>query len=114
MKTIIRLLVLAFMLLPIKTSPTQTGAYNTISGLIWCEKRIDCIHEVGHKLDDDGRWISSSQDFQDAVINIGMDFQLNLTGPKETYAEIFRLSNGKKELMPERLRPFSLCSDLIV
>lgn len=98
----------------------QSGVYNTFSGLYWCDDRSACIHEIGHKLDHQNDWISQSEGFSDAVkifilseskkeqpsrylYNI---FRMRDFTMAELYAQIFALSDGKQENMPEVFRKF--------
>ena len=99
-----RILIIAvlFTFLPIRTNPKHHGLYNTFSGLIWCERYTDCVHEVGHKVDDEGGWISGTDEYRNTTEEMGLD----LWNEKETYAEIFELAQGKRELMPEQLQGF--------
>jgi hypothetical protein len=43
------------------------GLYDPYSGWIWCTTQTTCIHEVGHKLDDEAGWISQSKEFGETV-----------------------------------------------
>lgn len=43
------------------------GEYNTISGLIWCSDDWTCLHEIGHKMDHEGGWISQGDEFRKAL-----------------------------------------------
>ncbi len=93
-------IVLALIFLPIPLRG-ETGLYNIYSGLIYCQPS-SCVHEVGHKMDDLGGWVSGSDEFKKVVSDMGLD----LWNEKETYAEIFELADGKEENMPEQLREF--------
>ena len=118
-----------FVVLPIPPLGKR-GAYNTISEMIWCNNQSACIHEVGHKLDDEADWISHSNEFSLAVSafvwheiaehEITHPYVYKImkfpgifsyappwTDPNaELYASIFQWSEGKKENMPEIFRRF--------
>jgi hypothetical protein len=114
---ILCLIAMALLPFPLKG---QGGVYNTYSGLYWCERYDYCLHEIGHKLDQGSGWKSQTQDFRDAIrIFIGVESRLPNPSPFlrrifeypnftmiELYAQIFALSDGKRENMPEIFRPF--------
>jgi hypothetical protein len=126
------LLLLLYFLLPVHTS-RDYGVYNPLSGLMWCRYTWACIHEIGHKLDDRGGWISHTQKFNEAIyIFVASELIAHDTGSysyilantilrvpgsiggkfywwdrqSEIYATIFQSSDGKIEKMPEIFRPF--------
>jgi hypothetical protein len=69
MKSIALMIALALLVsiftLPVRAG-TAHGAYNTISRLYWCDTRAACFHEIGHKLDQEGGWISHTPEFDTA------------------------------------------------
>lgn len=111
--------------------PGKEGTYNKISGLIWCENERACVHEIGHKLDDEAGWISHSKEFS---LTVSAFVWLELSEKDtphpyvykimifpgvfrntpsfftddnaELYASLFEWSRGVSENMPELLRPF--------
>ena len=113
-------------------SLSANGAYNKISKTIWCSTKTACIHEVAHYLDDKNDYPSKTWQFSlalrmyindelrsDAASQIALDiykyqFQhhagiqnLYMSYPMgELYAEIFEMTKGKEELMPEQLKKF--------
>lgn len=129
-KLAIILFVLSWVFLPFPM-PGKEGNYNKVSGLIWCRTETTCIHEVGHKLDDEADWISHSKEFSLSV-SAFVWFELDadnephpfvykiMTFPgvfrntpsfwtddnAELYASLFEWAEGKEENMPELLRPF--------
>lgn len=128
-KNVFIVLVFLFLVIPFPM-PGMEGSYNKVSGLIWCKNDRACIHEVGHKLDDEGDWISHNLDFSLAVeVFIWYELSHNptphpfvykimahsgifewqgwFTDPQaELYASLFEWSGGVSENMPEALRPF--------
>lgn len=110
--------------------PQYDGMYNSISGLLWCRNERACTHEIGHKLDDEGRWVSHTEEFSLAVeaflwIELAhnetphpfvykimahsgvFEWQGWFVDPQaELYASLFEWSGGVSENMPELLRPF--------
>lgn len=113
-------LVIAFIaaLLPIPRTG-QHGAYNSFSGLFWCDTRSACLHEIGHAIDQQAGWISDSGSFRKAVevyvlagqdgISIRMVDKLLTTRQipsRELYASLFDWAGGKTENMPECFRQF--------
>ena len=122
------LLFIVFNIFPIP-SPNLDGKYNTFTGMIWCNNKIACYHEIGHKLDHENKWISRSYEFSLAVraylilemqeqhpsqlvyeiMRVPGLFEWNgyFSNPQaEVYATIFEFSNGNIEKMPERFREF--------
>lgn len=102
------------------------GAYNSVSGLLVCSGTSNCMHEIGHKLDDEAGWISSSHEFKMAV-QMYLYTSLRVESPNilsfrildtfgnrdifysqgaETYALIFQEADGKQYNMPEIFRRF--------
>ncbi len=45
----------------------QGGYYNSITNTIYCTDRESCIHEIGHKVDDENGWISETFEWKYAV-----------------------------------------------
>ena len=131
MKRIIVMSAFAFFMLS-PFSLTSDGAYNNITKTIYCNNYSSCVHEVGHKIDDANDYPSRTWQFSlavrmylndelksDSASQIALDifkfqFQhhdgirnINMNYPMgELYAEIFEMTEGKKELMPERLQRF--------
>lgn len=66
LRFLVPVLALAFLALPIPPSGYQ-GGYNPLSRQYLCSTRASCIHEIGHKLDQEGGWISHRKDFGFAV-----------------------------------------------
>lgn len=126
------LVFLAWLLLPIPL-PGQGGVYNPITELMWCSYYYGCLHEIGHKLDDDAGWISHTPEFSEAVyLFIGSELIAHdtnsqsyklahkiilqpgviswsgrwLDSQSEIYATIFAFSDGKRENMPYIFREF--------
>lgn len=60
------LISLVWMLLPIPM-PGDTGAFNVISGLVWCNSPWVCVHEQGHALDRSLGWPSQTKEFGNAL-----------------------------------------------
>lgn len=104
--------------------PGQNGAYNTLSGMLWCEEEINCYHEIAHKLDHTAGWVSGGDDFYNAL-QIYLFSELRLSEPEELaiallryaiqpqpkyeffrqenaeiYALIFEHAQGRRENMP--------------
>lgn len=95
--------------LPLLGYAGYTGMYNTVSGLIWCTSEKSCIHEVAHKLDDEGGWISETPEFErDVELLLGSDLERGFMNKHihEIYANLFAMAKGKEENMPELLRPY--------
>lgn len=117
---IIIIMAIAFLPIPIPL-PGYTGAYNSWSGLIWCSDRNSCLHEIGHKLDDSGGWISHDDDFEITVHRFMIteiaggnpnDLAMMLAtypiqfGREELYADIFLYSDDIKVNVPPEFRQF--------
>lgn len=113
------LCVLAMALTPLPLTG-QDGAYNTFSGLYWCANPVACLHEQGHKLDQQLGWPSQSEAFGDAV-KVFILAESNKPSPSlylyklfampewtksEIYANLFAWSGGDREKMPEIFREF--------
>lgn len=119
---------LFFLLAPIPFNGS-TGAFNTISGLFWCETEKDCLHEIGHKLDMESGWVSQSYTFGSTIeIYLTYNYMRSddpdplvysvlgsygflgkepfANSHAEMYAEIFEYSRGISENVPEILRQF--------
>lgn len=60
------LLVSSFTLLPLPFD-SDRGEYNTWTGMIWCTDHAACVHEVGHKLDQQAGWVSGSREYSYAI-----------------------------------------------
>lgn len=98
----------------------QDGVYNTLSRLYWCSSESSCLHERGHKLDQELGWISSSKEFSDAVkVYILSESKKDRPGEylykifgtpdftmPEIYAQIYSWSGGNPENMPKVFRKF--------
>lgn len=126
------IIVLAFLVLPIPL-PGKNGAYNAFSNLYWCSDEYSCLHEKAHQMDRNQNWISHS----DAWINelhlyVLVQSRIDKTNPyvieilssfldyhykfyyifndpnAELYANIYVMSDGTKEKMPDSLEPFYL------
>ena len=123
---IIFLLFFIYLYLPIPLSG-QNGTYNIISGLIWCSNNYSCLHEAGHKLDDDLNWPSQKKEFLNAVqiymivdiINNKYDNFTKIILNNQTinygtfgnphaelYAEIYAEANGNIKNIPPSLQKF--------
>jgi hypothetical protein len=122
------LLLSAYILAPIPPNKGW-GAYNTISRTIYCPTDTLCLHEIAHKLDHEGGWVSRQHEFSVAV-RVYMLLEMREDEPSqlvwdimytpglfmyespfynhlsEVYATIFIYSRGDSEAMPERLREF--------
>jgi len=123
---------LLYIFLPIPIGG-QRGAYNTITGLYWCSDTYSCNHERGHQMDAQLGWISHSPEWELALSNYVLEMysektptpytwlimgrvieykgafhQLITDEQSELYADIYALSNGRKEEMPDSLEPFYL------
>lgn len=124
-----------YMLLPIPIT-NQQGAYNTITKLYWCSDAYSCLHERVHQMDDQLGWISHSPEWENAlnkyvvqmykentltpqalliikrVIDYPSTYQQFITDEKaELYADIYALSNGNRDEMPDILEPYYLWDD---
>lgn len=123
------IVVALLLILPIPP-PHADGAFNSISGLIWCSDEASCLHEIGHKLDKEAGWISKTDEFGmaikvflqwqyqidgkpsefvDIIIHSSGLFEFNgyFDNPQaEIYANIFKYADGKQENIPELFRKF--------
>lgn len=121
---------LMFLIFPIPTRKDQIGIYNPISRMIWCRTEAGCLHEIGHKLDHDARWISDSPEFcvalQEFLIvelakeepsKVAYDILIHAgafnghsgfpsTPNREIYAWLFAWAGGERDNMPEVFRSF--------
>lgn len=127
-KYLLLILPLILLLAPIPP-PGKTGVYNVWSRTIYCRTESVCLHEVAHKLDHEGGWISRTKEFSLAAevflwVEIASDaphplahkivtmpglFEWDgwLTKPQaELYANLLQWSGGVSENMPELLRPY--------
>ena len=111
----------------------QRGVYNTITGLYWCSDAESCLHERGHQMDAQLGWISHTSEWEVALSNYVLEMysegtptpytwlimgrvieyqgafhQLITDEQSELYADIYALSNGNREEMPDTLEPFYL------
>lgn len=110
--------------------PGQEGAYNPISKTFVCTNTNSCLHEIGHKIDQESGWPSHSYEFYHALYEFLRaemrtenpsslsDYLLKRTimpkpwfeffvdDSKEAYAIIFADSNGHPENMPKIFREF--------
>lgn len=114
-------LIFIIALIPLPKSMNSNGAYNTFSRLIWCTSETSCYHETAHKIDQEGKWISESYDFKQAV-RVYLLWQAKKDGKPddlydyiiftpnmsyiEIYARIFEYSKGDPDTMPEQFRRF--------
>lgn len=80
--------------------------YYTWNGTIWCTTRAACIHEIGHKLDDEAGWISGQSAFVAAVREY-TQAQIDTPGQaRELYADFYAFTDGDPARMPVMFRPF--------
>ena len=116
-------LLLVLVLLPIPVRG-EHGAFNTWSGLFWCNDERACLHEIGHALDKQAGWISQSPEFARALqmyilTGAGNDDRIIVLlayafdppdgkepTKKELYAVLFEMADGERENMPTGLRQF--------
>ncbi|RJP53633.1 MAG: hypothetical protein C4583_04405 [Anaerolineaceae bacterium] len=107
----------------------RNGAYNTISRLMWCKTESACLHEIGHRLDQEAGWVSHQKEFGEAAKTYMLvEFAgghpselakriINLPGaftwdgyfgdrPAEIYATAFEYSGGHRDAMPEIFQEF--------
>ena len=126
------IIVLAFLILPIPM-PGTNGTYNAVSNLYWCSDHYSCLHEKAHQMDRQQGWISHSVEWGNAlhlyvivqsrmdevdpytiaILSSFLDYHHKLyyvfNDPSaELYANIYAMSNGNKEEMPDVLEPFYL------
>lgn len=124
----VAMIVFILLLVPVPLQ-NDDGLFNTFTGLIWCDNRTACLHEIGHGLDKEAGWISHSEKFEDAVLvyilvelrrqnTIHLSERIVLAPgllagagymndtQSEVYARIFEFSGGREENMPESLREF--------
>lgn len=111
--------VVGLLVIPLPLTGTK-GIYNSWSGLYWCETPSTCIHEIGHRLDQEAGWVSSTEKFRTAMkIYIMVESRVPDTSrlfyfifddedfsAPEIYADIFQWSGGKRENTPEIFREF--------
>ena len=95
------------------------GAYNTWSGLYYCRTEAACIHEQGHRLDDQNGWISESLQYKTAlkvylilepgseqaqkIVSLLMEQDHAL---REVYATIYEIAGGNTDAIPPILQEF--------
>jgi hypothetical protein len=60
-------IVLCFVIADEYEARNSLGFYRSLTGKIYCSDRSSCIHEIGHKTDDDLDWISKTDDWQKTV-----------------------------------------------
>lgn len=126
------IVVLAFLILPIPM-PGTSGVHNSISNLYWCSDHYSCLHEKAHQMDKQQGWISHSVEWCNAlhlyvivqsrrdevdpytiaIFSSFLDYHPKLyyvfNDPSaELYADIYAMSNGNREEMPDALEPFYL------
>ena len=126
---LVLLLALTLVSLPLPRGGSN-GVYNTISRTMWCRTMSACLHEVGHRLDQEAGWASHSKEFGKAVETyVLVEFWegkpsdtaraiVNLPGvfswrgsyfgdsQSEIYAIIFEKAEGQEDKMPEIFRGF--------
>lgn len=112
---------LALVLLPYP-APGQIGAYNPVSRLYVCADRATCIHEQGHRLDQELSYPSQSAEFEKAVtkyivvqfsgtpsdyaIHV-MNILLTRTDKyRETYTNIWMWADGNINNVPVEFQQF--------
>lgn len=105
----------------------EPATFNPISHLVYCSDRPSCIHEIGHRVDEEMGWISQTPNFKAAVRiylvvelakpNRGalpvfvLDSALSVPNSDsntmmELYANILEWCDGQPEKLPKILRPF--------
>lgn len=67
MRKIIILIALLFITLFMVMPGSAEGSYNTITRQIRCNSEYTCLHEIGHKVDQEGGFISRTDEFKNAV-----------------------------------------------
>jgi hypothetical protein len=93
------------------------GWYDPNFGLWWAVNEDICIHEIGHRLDQEGGWISDTNAWFWGVKNykvsqLGIRSTFNdwlFTYPfelKELYADILQYCHGHAECVPDELKQF--------
>lgn len=86
MKKKIFALVLAFIAINYISWPFfENSGYDPLFHTIKCDNRFDCVHEIGHAVDQKMGWISKSDDFRVALANYAI---LNWYLPVEDRSEI--------------------------
>jgi hypothetical protein len=81
-------------------SPAQ-AFYNTWTGEITCEKTEDCLHEIGHYLDQKAGWISETDEFKLAV-DTHRSVAWQCIECRDEYSELVMFFPGVgRELQPE-------------
>jgi len=111
-KIIILGLIIVFLYIPFSTG--GSGEYfNRWTGEIVCNE--NCWHEVGHKIDQQGGWISQGEEYKKAVEGIiDKDKPLHLVYLfnrefglyAELYAEMLNMVNGDINKLPVGLQQF--------
>lgn len=112
---------LALILLPYP-GPGQIGAYNPISRLYVCADHNTCVHEQGHRLDQELSYPSQSAEFEKAVTKyivvqfsgIPSDHAIHVMNIlltrmdkyREAYANIWMWADGNIDNVPAEFREF--------
>ena len=127
------IILLAYIMLPIPPPWMQAGGmYNTFSRLSWCTSHYSCVHEEGHRLDQELGWPSASEKF---IFNLQVYIVVNsqkedkgltsfilrfpglMSAPphaigydprRELYATFYAAADGNLNLIPEEFRKFYL------
>jgi hypothetical protein len=103
------------------------GFYEPITNTLICDAEFMCLHEQGHKIDDEHGWISRTQEFKTAFEKYSKTYNGNRVKEyldwyfsislyhkvyskfsyyQEVYAEIYQVHGGRIEWMPEYLQEF--------
>lgn len=99
--------------------PGQYGAYNSVSGWVYCSTHDSCLHEIGHALDQQAGWVSDTAAFRQAVqvhiLTAQDEFSIRIVekllttsqvANRELYASMFAWSGGQRENMPDIFHEF--------
>jgi hypothetical protein len=95
-------------------SGLRRGFFFRPTGAVYCASSQVCIHEIGHKADQHSGWISSTVEYQTAVLAFSMTSdhpwaavaRTYQGGWQELYAQMLESAYGKKENMPAELQRF--------
>lgn len=126
------IIALAFLILPIPM-PGTNGAYNSVSDLYWCSDHFSCLHEKAHQMDRNQNWISRTDAWANELhLYVLVQSRIDKVDPyvvkilssfldyrhkfyyvfndpsAELYANIYAMSDGTREKMPDSLEPFYL------